>query len=503
MDRIEKVLVANRGEIAVRIIRALRELGRAAVAVYSTCDRGSEAVALADEAYCIGPPEPAKSYLNQPAILEVARRSGADAVHPGYGFLSENASFATACREAGLRFIGPDPETIDLMGNKLNARTLATAHGVPVVPGSDHPLDDPNEALAEARRIGFPIMIKAAAGGGGKGMRRVDCLADFSEACTRASSEARTAFGDGSGYLERFFPTPRHIEFQIVADHHGSFLHLFERECSIQRRHQKVIEETPSCALDSELRERMGEAALRIAKASNYKGVGTVEFLFERGDFHFLEMNTRLQVEHPITELTTGYDLVKAQILLCEGRRLEEVFPDPPRQYGHALECRIYAEDPRTYLPCPGRIRCLRVPDGPFVRNDSYASSGTEVPRHYDPLISKLAVWGRTRTEAIGRMQRALGEYVLTGISTNLPLHRAVLAHEAFKGGDYDTNFLARYQPLDHQPVPSGDAREAAHLAAALAVFRQDHAAPPPMTSVPTGNSHPGWKGYGFYERLR
>jgi acetyl-CoA carboxylase biotin carboxylase subunit len=437
-----KVLVANRGEIAVRVVRACREMGIASVAVFSEADRGALHVRLADEARPIGPAPSRESYLRVDRVLDAARASGADAVHPGYGFLAESASFARACEEAGIVFIGPRSETIALMGEKTSARREAVAAGVPVVPGTLETVTG-EEAAREAERIGYPVMLKAAAGGGGKGLRLVASPAELAPALARARSEAAGAFGDDRVYLEKAIVRPRHVEIQVLADHHGNAVHLFERECSIQRRHQKVIEESPSPLLDTDLRHRMGALAVALVRRTGYVNAGTLEFLVgEDRQPCFLEMNTRLQVEHPVTEMVTGVDLVKLQIRIARGETLpfrqEEL-----AQRGHAIECRVYAEDPDAgFLPSPGRISALRVPGGPGVRDDSGVVEGGEVPIHYDPLVSKLIVWAESREEALVRMRRAVGEYRVVGIKTTLPFFERVLSHPAFVAGDFDTSFV-------------------------------------------------------------
>jgi acetyl-CoA carboxylase biotin carboxylase subunit len=438
-----KVLVANRGEIAVRVIRACREMGILSVAVFSEPDRAALHVRLADEARPIGPAPSRESYLRIDRVLDAARASGAEAVHPGYGFLAENAAFARACEEAGIVFIGPRSETIALMGEKTSARREAVAAGVPVVPGMLEPLADEGEIAREAERIGYPVMLKAAAGGGGKGLRLVASKAELRPALARARSEAGSAFGDDSVYLEKAIVRPRHVEIQVLADHHGHAVHLFERECSIQRRHQKVIEESPSPLLDPGLRERMGALAVALVKRTGYVNAGTLEFLVDADrNPWFLEMNTRLQVEHPVTEMVTGVDVVKAQIRIAQGEPLAFRQEDL-RQRGHAVECRVYAEDPAAgFLPSPGTILALRVPGGPGVRDDSGVYEGWTVPIDYDPLLSKLVVWAESREEAVRRMRRAVAEYRVVGVKTTLPLFERVLAHPAFAAGDYDTSFL-------------------------------------------------------------
>jgi acetyl-CoA carboxylase biotin carboxylase subunit len=444
MPKIRKILLANRGEIAIRVMRTCKELGIATVAVYSEADRSALHVRMADQAYLVGPPPSRESYLVQERILEAAKRSGADAIHPGYGFLSENASFVRSCEAAGITFIGPPASAMDAMGEKTRARQNMIKAGVPVVPGTAEPIATLEEARAYAEKIGFPIMAKAAGGGGGKGMRRVEAAAEFDSAWRSAKSEALNAFGNDDVYIEKYLEKPHHVEIQVFGDTHGNVVHLNERECSAQRRHQKVVEETPSPILTPELRAKMGAVAVQAAKAVNYVGAGTVEFLVDvHRNFYFLEMNTRLQVEHPVTEWVTGLDLVALQIKVAEGERLPFTEPRPPQ--GHAIEVRIYAEDPaRNFMPSPGKIQYLRVPGGPNVRDDSGVFAGYTVPNFYDPMISKLSVWAPTRPEAIARAQRALGEYVVKGITTNVRYLRAILAHPEFAGGDYDTSFLTR-----------------------------------------------------------
>jgi acetyl-CoA carboxylase biotin carboxylase subunit len=456
----KKILIANRGEIAVRVIRACREMDIAAVAVYSEADAPALHVRLADEAYPIGPAPSSESYLRAERVIEAARRSGAEAIHPGYGFLAENAEFARAVAEAGLVFIGPSPEAMELMGSKTSARRAAVAAGAPVVPGTTEALTSVEDARETAARIGYPIMLKAAAGGGGKGMRLVAQESELASAFETARGEAASAFGDESVYMEKAVERPRHIEIQVFADAHGNFVHLGERECSIQRRHQKVIEECPSPINDSTLRERMGAAAVQIARAADYVGAGTVEFLVSdvTREFYFLEMNTRLQVEHPVTELVTGYDLVREQIRVASGAPLSFSQADV-RWTGHAVECRVYAEDPeQNFMPSPGRITFLRLPTGPCVRDDGGVYEGAEVSIYYDPMISKLATWGRTREEAIERMRRALSEYAVGGIKTTLPFFREVMRDEEFVAGRLDTGFIPRFN--ERRASAASNARE-------------------------------------------
>jgi acetyl-CoA carboxylase biotin carboxylase subunit len=440
-----KILVANRGEIAVRVMRACRDLGIASVAVYSEADRAALHVRRADEAYPIGPAPSRESYLRIDRILETARAAGADAVHPGYGFLAENADFARACEDAGLAFIGPRSETITLMGEKTSARRVAVAAGVPVVPGTLEPVAGAEAIAAEAARVGYPLMLKAAAGGGGKGMRLVKDPSELVAATERAQSEAQNAFGDDRVYLERAILKARHIEIQVLGDHHGNAVHLFERECSIQRRHQKIVEESPSPFVTPELRARMGALAVALVQKIGYRNAGTLEFLVDEDrNPYFLEMNTRIQVEHPVTEMVTATDLVSLQIRIAEGEPLPFAQGDL-HQTGHAIECRVYAEDPeRGFLPSPGVLTAFRGPGGPGIRDDAGVYEGFEVGVHYDSLLSKLVAHGATRDDAIRRMRRALSEYTVLGIRTTLPFLGRVLRHPAFVAGDVDTGFVDR-----------------------------------------------------------
>lgn len=440
----KKVLVANRGEIALRVIRACRELGIATVAVHSTADAQALHVRFADEAVCIGPPASKESYLNVPAILSAAEITRADAIHPGYGFLSENAEFAEVCEKCKIRFIGPRPEIIRLMGNKVRAREAAKAAGLPLLPGSPNVLKDAAEAVAYAKEIGFPVILKAAAGGGGRGMKIVRDAKVLAQAFATASAEAVAAFGNGDVYIERYVEKPRHIEIQIVADEHGNVIHLGERECSVQRRHQKLIEESPSPAVSEKLREEMGRVSLEAMRKIRYNNLGTIEYLLdESGRFYFMEMNTRVQVEHPVTELVTGIDLVQEQIKLAAGfpltRKQEDI-----RLTGAAIECRVNAEDPVTFAPWPGKITGYSAPGGYGVRVDSAAYENYTVLPYYDSLLAKLIVSAVDRDTAIRRMQRALSEYVVEGIRTNIPFHRAALADEGFGEGNYDTRLVER-----------------------------------------------------------
>jgi acetyl-CoA carboxylase biotin carboxylase subunit len=460
-ESLRKVLIANRGEIAVRVIRACRDMGIRTVAVYSEADRNGLHVRLADEAYPIGPPAPAESYLNIPKLIEVIKRSGSDAVHPGYGFLSENATFAEEAEKAGARFIGPTASAMKSMGNKIEARKIMKAAGVPVVPGSDEGVESAEEIEKIAGEIGYPILIKAAAGGGGRGMRVVRKKAEIEEAFQACRSEASTSFGDASVYVEKYSDHVRHIEVQILMDGQGNAIHLGERECSIQRRHQKLIEEAPSVLLTAEQREEIGSAAVRACRAINYRSAGTVEFLADNeGNFFFMEVNARIQVEHPITELVTGIDLVKAQLRIAAGEPLGIAQKDVKIQ-GSAIECRICAEDPdRNFLPSPGRVEFLRVPGGPGVRDDSGVYEGYEMPIHYDSMVSKLIVWGATREEAIARMRRALDEYVLEGFPTTISLHKRVMDDPEFQAGRLHTRFLMEMEKRPPKPLEDSEPLE-------------------------------------------
>ncbi len=484
-----KILIANRGEIAVRIIRACRDLGVSPVAVFSEADADAMHVRLADEAYEIGPAPSVESYLRIDRIVDAALRSRADAVHPGYGFLAENADCARAVTAAGITFIGPTAEAMELMGSKTSARRVAIAAGVPVVPGTTEPLASYDEARAVAETFGYPVMLKASAGGGGKGMRLVASSDELRSAFETAQSEAAAAFGNPEVYLEKAVERPRHIEIQIFADAHGNVAHLGERECSIQRRHQKVIEECPSPIDDANLREQMGLAAVQIARTVNYLGAGTIEFLVAGAtrDFYFLEMNTRLQVEHPVTELVTGIDLVREQITVANGAPLSFTQADV-RWTGHAIECRVYAEDPdHNFLPSPGRITFLRVPAGPGIRDDGGVEEGAEISIYYDPMISKLAAWGRTRREAIDRLRRALDEYAVGGIKTTLPFFRRIVRDQEFIEGRLDTGFITRFnqrhaEPRDDERLAEADTaetrqRDMALIAAALNYEQHQHQA--------------------------
>ncbi|MBC7900376.1 MAG: acetyl-CoA carboxylase biotin carboxylase subunit [Saprospiraceae bacterium] len=466
----KKILIANRGEIACRVIRTCREMNIATVAVYSDADRNAMHVRMADEAFHVGEAPSSESYLRWDKILEVAKISGAEAIHPGYGFLSENAEFVRRVQDEGIKFIGPSPEAMEAMGGKMSARKIAIAAGVPVVPGTTEPLAGFEDAKETAESFGYPVMLKASAGGGGKGMRLVNGEDELKNALEASQSEALASFGDGDVYIEKAIVRPRHIEIQIFSDSHGNHVHLGERECSIQRRHQKVIEECPSPINSPELREKMGACAVMVAKAVNYAGAGTVEFLVSDLDrsFYFLEMNTRLQVEHPVTELVTGIDLVREQIRVAWGEKLSFSQSDI-RMTGHAIECRVYAEDPdNSFLPSPGKITHLRMPHGPGVRDDGGVYEGSEVSIFYDPMISKFAVHGRNREEAIGRMRRALQEYEIAGIKTTLPFFREVIEDEDFIEGKIDTGFITKWQERRKPPVISQAESDMAIIAAAL-----------------------------------
>jgi acetyl-CoA carboxylase biotin carboxylase subunit len=497
-----KLLVANRGEIAVRIARTCRDLGIPTVAVYSDADRASLHVRYADEVRRIGPAPSSESYLNMDALLEAARDTGADSVHPGYGFLAENAQFARRCREAGLVFVGPPPDAVALMGDKAAARRVAREAGVPIVPGTEA-LPDDREAIKEANRIGFPLLVKAVSGGGGKGMRTVISPAELPTALRQARSEASSSFGDGAIYLERYLERPRHIEFQILADERGAIFHLLERECSIQRRHQKLIEECPSPRVDADLRSRMGEAAISIARASGYRNAGTVEFLLDQGgNYYFLEMNARLQVEHPVTEMVLGLDLVEQQLRIAAGEPLA-LSQDEIRPRGWAIEFRITAEDPyRDFLPCPGRIEFLRPAGGLGIREDSGVAAGMEVSAHYDPLISKLIVWGEDRASCLARAERALREYRVEGITTTLSFFRRVLHDPRFRAGDIDVGYIDRIWKVlaaDSQEVsPKNERDRVALIAAALAAYQAETKS---RTRVVSSRERSAWAQRGISEQ--
>lgn len=442
----KKILIANRGEIALRIMRSAKEMGIQTVAVYSEADRNALHVRYADEAVCIGPAPSNQSYLRGEKVIEACKITGADAIHPGYGFLSENSSFAKMVKDAGLILIGPSPEAMEIMGNKLSAKAAAMKYNIPMVPGTEEAISDINVAKTRAVEVGFPILIKAAAGGGGKGMRIVENVESFEEQMHLAVSEATSAFGDGSVFIERYLTSPRHIEIQVMGDTHGNIVHLFERECSVQRRHQKVVEEAPSSVLTPKVREEMGRCAVDVARSCNYTGAGTVEFMLDENmDFYFLEMNTRLQVEHPVTEMITGIDLVKEQIRIAMGEVLSFKQSDLSIS-GHAVELRVYAEDPKNnFLPDIGKLETYIVPQGPGVRVDDGFEQGMEIPIYYDPMIAKLITYGSNRKEAIEKMIRAIDEYQISGIETTLQFGKFVMQHEAFVSGRFDTNFVGKY----------------------------------------------------------
>ena len=499
--KINKILIANRGEIAVRVIRACRELGIETVAVYSEADRTALHVRYADEAVLIGAPAPRESYLKIETILDVARRTGADAIHPGYGFLSEREEFAQACQDEGIVFIGPPASAIATMGDKQAARATVMKAGVPVVPGSEPGMRD-DDILAIATQIGFPVMVKAAAGGGGKGMRAVYKAEDLPNALAAARREAESAFGDGSVYVEKMIEGARHIEFQILADTHGNTIHLGERECSIQRRHQKLVEESPSPFMDDDLRQRMGDMAVRAAEAVGYVNAGTIECLVDKDkNFYFMEMNTRLQVEHPVTELVTGVDLVKEQIRIARGRRMgpAESFLHPK---GWAIECRINAEDPyNNFMPSVGPITTLLTPSGPGVRVDSGVYRGFEISPYYDSMIAKLITWGDDRAEAMLRMRRALGEFIIMGVRHNIPFHINLLNSFSFIAGRIDTKFVEERFAMDvYESSPPAEELEAAAIAATLYAHRRAQLASQVVTRNERDTSN--WKWVSRWERM-
>jgi acetyl-CoA carboxylase biotin carboxylase subunit len=465
----KKILVANRGEIALRVMRSCKEMGIATVAVFSEADRNAPFVKYADEAVCIGPPPSNQSYLKGDKIIEVALRLGVDGIHPGYGFLSENSEFAEAVTKAGITFIGPSPEAMDIMGDKLSAKAAAKRYKIPMVPGSEGAISDVEEGKKVAKATGFPLLIKASAGGGGKGMRIVEKIEEFEEQMKLAVSEATSAFGDGSVFIEKYVAGPRHIEIQVMADRHGNVCYLFERECSIQRRHQKVIEEAPSSVLTPEIREAMGKCACDVARACNYEGAGTVEFLLdENRNFYFLEMNTRLQVEHPVTEMITGIDLVKEQIQVARGEKLSFTQNDL-KINGHSVEIRVYAEDPtNNFLPDIGKLVTYRRPQGTGIRVDDGLEEGMDIPIYYDPMIAKLVTWGKDRKEAIDRMIRAIDEYRISGVETTLAFCRFALDHEAFRSGDFDTHFIKKYFKPEYLKSARKQEEEIASIAASM-----------------------------------
>lgn len=469
-DMFKKLLIANRGEIALRIMRSAKEMGIQTVAVYSEADRLSPHVRYADEAVFIGPAASNQSYLVFDKIIDACKQTGAQAIHPGYGFLSENAAFARRVKQEGLILVGPSPEAMEIMGNKLSAKAAAKKYQIPMVPGTEEAIQDIAIAKLRAEEVGFPILIKAAAGGGGKGMRIVENTADFEEQMNLAVSEAISSFGDGAVFIERYVSSPRHIEIQVLGDTKGNIVHLFERECSIQRRHQKVVEEAPSAVLSPELRKAMGECAVNVAKSCNYVGAGTVEFILENNtDFYFLEMNTRLQVEHPVTEMITGIDLVKEQLKIADGQTLTFTQEDL-KINGHAMELRVYAEDPcNNFLPDIGTLSTYKIPQGLGVRVDDGFEQGMEIPIYYDPMIAKLVTHGKDREEAMQRMIRAIEEYQITGIESTLPFGKFVMKHEAFRSGNFDTHFVEKYFTPDKlQLVDENEAKAAAYVMARI-----------------------------------
>ncbi|MDH5399016.1 MAG: acetyl-CoA carboxylase biotin carboxylase subunit [Cyclobacteriaceae bacterium] len=471
MKHIRKILIANRGEIAVRVIRTARQMGIGTISVYSDADVDALHTRFADEAFYAGSSSAKKSYLHAEKIIAIAKKAGADAIHPGYGFLSENAQFAQMVEEEGLIFIGPRSDTVSLMGNKLKAKETVEAYGVPIIPGNIKPISGISQAKEMANEAGYPIMVKANAGGGGKGMRIVYHESDLEVEINMATSEAGAAFGDNTVFIEKYIESPRHIEFQVLGDQHGNFVHLFERECSIQRRHQKVLEESPSPVLDPKLRAEMGDAALKVAKSCNYTGAGTVEFILDKNkNFYFLEMNTRLQVEHPVTEMITGFDLVEEQIRIAEGHKLS-FKQHEITIFGHAIEARIYAEDPENnFLPSTGKLTTYLPPSGPGIRVDNGYLEQMTVPIHYDPMLAKVIAHGSTREKALTRLSQALSEFHISGVTTSIPFCRFVIDHEKFKSGDFTTNFITEHHHPDNEGTPIYDEKEE-KIAAALAGF--------------------------------
>ena len=497
MAKIKKILIANRGEIALRVIRSAKEMGIETVAIYSEADRNAMHVRYADQAICIGPPPSAKSYLLGDKIIELCKELNVDAIHPGYGFLSENADFCRKVTDEGLIFIGPSPEAIEVMGSKLAAKTAVSNYDIPMVPGTEEAITDIAAAKKISLEIGYPILIKASAGGGGKGMRVVNNPEEFVEQMERAISEAQSAFGDSSVFIEKFITSPKHIEFQILGDQHGNIVHLFDRECSIQRRHQKVIEEAPSPTLTPEIRKVMGEAAIKVAKACNYYGAGTVEFIMdEQRNFFFLEMNTRIQVEHPVTEEITGIDLVKEQIKIAEGQAISFKQEDLSIN-GHSIECRVYAEDPdNNFLPDIGNLKIYIRPQGTGVRVDDGFEEGMDIPIYYDPMIAKLVTHADNRQATIDRMVRAIDEYKIVGLETTMGFCKYVMQHELFVDGSFDTNFIANhFSPENLDPQPNEDID---HIAALLAVQILESKKTTPATTTGTQSSVSKWKSRRF-----
>ncbi len=492
MAEIKKILVANRGEIALRIMRSAKEMGIATVAVYSEADRNALHVRFADEAVCLGPPPSSESYLLGDKIIKVCKKLNVDGIHPGYGFLSENAAFAKAVTDAGIIFIGPSPASIEVMGDKLAAKNAVLKYGIPMVPGINEAVEDPKVAIEIARKIGYPVLIKASAGGGGKGMRVVEKEEELEEQMERAISEAISAFGNGAVFVEKYITSPRHIEVQVLGDQHGNIVHLFERDCSIQRRHQKVIEEAPSAVFDETRRRAIGETAIRVAQACDYYGTGTVEFIVDENlDFFFLEMNTRLQVEHCVTEEITGKDLVKEQIKIAEGKPLDFKQEDL-KIHGHSLEVRIYAEDPcNNFLPDIGKLVTYRRPQGAGVRIDDGFEEGMDIPIYYDPMIGKLVTKGATREEAIQRMTRAIDEFTITGIETTLPFCKYAINHEAFVSGNFDTKFVEKY--FTPEVLKSNNDSEEEKIAVVLAALFSAKKKTAPATAS-SSNKNSNWK---------
>ena len=484
-----KILVANRGEIALRIMRTIRKMGIKSVAVYSEADRNSLHVAYADEAVLLGPPPSSQSYLNGDKIIAICKELGVDGIHPGYGFLSENAEFAQKVEDAGITFIGPSPEAMRVMGSKLAAKDSVKKYNIPMVPGIDKAIEDVNLAIEVANKIGYPVLIKASAGGGGKGMRIVEKAEDMQEQMERAISEAKSSFGDGSVFLEKYVGSPRHIEVQVVADKYGNVIHAFERECSIQRRHQKVVEETPSAIITPELRKKIGDAAVLVAKSCNYSSTGTVEFLMDENlNFYFLEMNTRLQVEHCVSEMITGLDLVEHQIRVARGEKLS-ITQDEIQMNGHAIELRVYAEDPlNNFMPSIGKLTRYEKPTGKGIRVDDGYEQGMSIPIYYDPMIAKLITHGKTRTEAIQKMLAAIQDYKIEGVSTTLPFGTFVLEHEAFRSGQFDTHFVKNYYtPEKIKERQKRNAEVAALVAVKLMQLQQ-------QILTPVQNKTTSWK---------